>query len=89
MLHLEIEDVNMWVMYESYCDKVKLKFTRNMVTGWVRPKALVAMDPYNSLKADIHNDLVGSGGTFMLVINAWHKENYENKEAIFWRSQKI
>ena len=58
MLHIEIEDVNMWVMYESYCDKVKLQFTKNMVTVFVRPKALVAMDPYNSLKPDIHNDLV-------------------------------
>ena len=77
-LHREIEDVNVWVMYESYCNKFKLQFARNVVTVCIRPKAFVAMDPYNSLKADIHNDLVGSGGAFMLLIYAWREDHYEN-----------
>ena len=30
----------------------------------------MAMDPYNSPKADIHKDLFGSGGAFILVIGS-------------------
>ena len=57
-------------MYESDCGKVKLKFTRNTVIGFYIPKTLVKMDPSNSLEADIHEYIVGSGGAFMLVIYA-------------------
>ena len=54
MIHPGIEYVNMWVMYEFDCDKVKLNITRNKVIGCNGSKALVTMDLYNSLKANIH-----------------------------------
>ena len=69
MIHPGIEYVNMWVMYEFDCDKVKLKFTRNKVIGCNGSKALVTMDLYNSLKANIHKDLVKYGGILMLAID--------------------
>ena len=72
-LHPEIEDLNTRVIYEFECDKVKLKFARNTVIGWDGSKALVTMDSYNSLEADMHKDLVGSGGAFMLAIDARHE----------------
>ena len=69
-LHPEIEDVNTRVMYESDCNKVKFKFLGNMVIGCDRSKAFVMMDLYNSLKDDMHRDLVQYGGAFMMVIDA-------------------
>ena len=89
MLNPEIEDVTTWIIYESDCDKVDLKFTRNTVIGCNRSKSLVAMDTYNSLKADIHKDLVGSRGKSMLVIDAWCEYHSENEETIFESFQTI
>ena len=57
-------------MYDSDCDKVKLKFISNTVIGCNIPKALLTMDTYNSLEADIHTYLVGFRESFMLVIDA-------------------
>ena len=37
------------------------------------------MDPYNSVEANIHKDIVGSGGTFMLGINANREDCSEKK----------
>ena len=88
-LHPAIEDINTRVIYESGCDKVKLRFARNTAIGCDGSKALVTLDPYNSLEADIHKDLVGSGGAFTLVIDARREDHYENEETIFGRSQKI
>ena len=62
-------------MYESDYEKVKLKLTRNTVIGCNVSKALVTMDSYNSVKADIHNYIVGSGGTLMLVMDDWHEDH--------------
>ena len=76
-------------MYKSDCDKVKLKFTRNTVIGCNGLKALVKMDPYNSIKYDTNRDLVGSGGAFMPVIDAWNEDHSENEETTFGRSQTI
>ena len=56
-------------MYESDCNKVKLQFKRNAVIGCNRYKALVNMDTYNSLEADIHKDPFESGDAFILVID--------------------
>ena len=67
-------------MYESDYDKVKLKFTRNTVIGCNGSKALVTMDSYNSVIADIHNYLVGFGGTLMMVMDDWREDHYENEE---------
>ena len=89
MLLPEIQDLNTRIMYVSDWDKVKLQFARNTVIGWYGSKALVTMDPYNSLKEDIYKDIVGSGGAFMLIINAWHEDHSENEETILGRSQKI
>ena len=75
-LHPEIEYPNTRVMYESDCEKVKLQFTKNMVIGCGRQKALVTMDPYNSLEANINKDLVGSRGAFILVIDDQGKDHY-------------
>ena len=41
-----------------------------MVIGCNGSKDLVTVDPYNSLKTKNHKDIVGSGGTSMLVIDA-------------------
>ena len=57
-------------MYEFDCDKVKFNITKNKVIGCNGSKALVTMDLYNSLKANIHKDVVASGGTLMLAIDA-------------------
>ena len=76
-------------MYDSDCGKVKFQLVRNTVIGCNGSKALVTMDPYNSLEANIHKDLVGSRGSFMLVINDQQEDHYENKETTFGRSQKI
>ena len=43
--HPATEDVNMCVMYDYGCNKVKLKFTRNTVIVCNLSKALVTMDP--------------------------------------------
>ena len=67
-------------MYEHDYDKVKLQFERNTVIGCDGTRALVTMDLYNSFKPGIHKDLVGFGGAFMLVINAWREDHYENEE---------
>ena len=76
-------------MYESDCDKFKLKLARNTVIGCNGLKSLVTLDPYNSLEADIHKYLVGSRGGFVLVINSQREDHSENKETILGRSQKI
>ena len=47
------------------------------------------MDPYNSLKSDIHKDIVVSRGSFVLSIDAWRDDHSENKEIILGRSQTI
>ena len=79
----------MRVMYESDYDKVKLQFARNTVIFCNRSKALVIMDPYNSLKADICKDLVVYGGLFVLVIDAWREDHAENEEIILGRHQTV
>ena len=38
------------------------------------------MDPYNSLKADIHKDPVGPRGAFALAFNAQCEDHSENEE---------
>ena len=60
----------MRLMYESDCDKVKLQFGRNTVISSGVLKSLVTIDPYDSLEDDIHKDLVGSRGSFVMVINS-------------------
>ena len=55
-------------MHKSDCDNVKLKFTRNTVICCNISKALMNIDPHNSLKADIHKDIVEYGGAIMAVI---------------------
>ena len=60
----------MRLMYESDCDKVKLQFGRNTVIGCSGLKSLVVMDTYNSLQGNIHKDLFGYVGAFILVIDA-------------------
>ena len=70
MLCIAIEYFNTRVIYESDCEKFKLRFARKTVIGCNGSKALVSMDSYNSLKAYIHKDLVVSIGTFTLAINA-------------------
>ena len=77
-LHPQIKDLNTLVMYESDCNKAKLKFARNTVIGCDRLKELVMMDPYNSLEVDIHKDIVGSICVFMLVIYARHEDHSKN-----------
>ena len=47
------------------------------------------MNPYNSLEADIHKDLVGSRGKFALVIDDRREDHSENEETILGRSQTI
>ena len=74
-LRLSIEDVNTSVMYEYDCVNVKLRFTRNTDIGCDGSKALVTMDPNNSLEASIIKYLVGSRGTFMLLIDAWSEDH--------------
>ena len=64
-------------MFVSECDKFKLLFTRNRVIGCIRLKDLVTMVPYNSPKTDIPKDQVGSRGTFTLIINAKHDDQYQ------------
>ena len=63
-------------MYESDWDKFKLQFSSNTVIGCNGLNAPVVMDPYNSLEADIHNDIVGSVGAFMMVINVLLEDHY-------------
>ena len=41
-----------------------------MVIGYEVLKALVMMNPYNSLYTNVYKDLVGSRGAFVLVIYA-------------------
>ena len=60
-LHPEIEDLNMQVIYDSDCNKIKLQFMWNAVIGYYRSKDIVMMDPYNLLEDDIHKDIVGYG----------------------------
>ena len=64
------EYLNTQVMYESYCNKVKLKFARNAVIGCGGTKQLVMMDPYNTLEAEINKDIFGYRGALILVTNA-------------------
>ena len=33
------------------------------------------MNSYNSLEGDIHKDLVGSEGEFVLIIGAWREDH--------------
>ena len=72
----------MRLMYDSGYDKVKLQFLRSTVIGWDGLKFLVMIGPYKSIEGDIHKYLAVSGGAFMLVINAWHEEHYENEDTI-------
>ena len=72
----------MRVIYESDGDKVKLQFARNTVFVCDKSKALVKMDPCNCLDHDIHKDLVGYGGEFILVIDARPEDHYENEDTI-------
>ena len=51
---------------------------RNTFIGYNGLKALVGIDPYNSLKDYIHTDIVGSGGAFMLVIDALREDHSKN-----------
>ena len=76
-------------MYDSDCNKFKLKFLRNVVVYCNYSKYLRTMDPYNSPEVDIHMDIVGSRGSFMMVINAQHEDHYENEESITGCSQTI
>ena len=65
-------------MYESDYNKVKLQLIRNTVIGCNGSNSLVTMDPYNSLGSYIHNYIVGSGGAFMLVIDALREDHSKN-----------
>ena len=56
-------------MDKSDCDKVKLQFTRNTDIFCNRSKALMTMDPYNSLRSDINKDLFGSGDAMVGIDN--------------------
>ena len=76
-------------MYEYDYEKVKLQFSRNTVFGCNGSKALVTLDPYNSLESDIHKDIVGSRGAFILVIDAECEDNSENEETILGCSKTI
>ena len=76
-------------MCEYDCNKVESQLTRNTIIGCDTPKALMTMDPYNSLGANIHKDVVGFGGVFILVIDSWHDDHSENDETILGRSQTI
>ena len=76
-------------MYDSVCNKTKFQLGRNAVIGYNGSKTLVMMDPYNSLKSDIHQDLVGSGGLFILVIDTQREDHFENKEIILGGYQTI
>ena len=82
MLHQEIEDLNMQAMYESHCHKVKLQFVRIMFIGCNGSNELVTMDQYNSLKANIHKDIVGYRDALIPVINNKSEEHYEYEETI-------
>ena len=75
-LNTETEGVNRQLMYESVFNKAKLQFVRNTVIGCNGSKTLVMMDPYNSLKYYIHKYLVGSRGSFILVIDTQHEERF-------------
>ena len=76
-LHTEIEDLNTQVMFESDCDKDNLKFVRNTVIGCNWSKAFLTIDTYNSLEANIHKDIVESGGALIMVIYARREEQSE------------
>ena len=76
-------------MYEYDCDKVKLQLERNTVIGCNGLKDLVMMNPYNSLKADIHKDQVGPRGAFILVIDARREDHSKNEETILGFPQTI
>ena len=69
-LHSEIEYLKTQVMYDSDSDKVKLEFARNTVIGCNVLKDLLEINPYNSLKANMYQDLVGSQCAFVLLINS-------------------
>ena len=79
----------MCVLYESDWDKVKLKLALNNIIGYNRSQNLVMIYPYNSPKGDIHNDLVGSKGEFVLAIDAWHEDHSKNEETILGRYQTV
>ena len=70
MLCIAIEYFNTRVIYESDCEKFKLRFARKTVIGCDGSKALVKMDPYNSLEYNTYKDIVVPIGAFTLVINA-------------------
>ena len=72
--HPEIVYLKKWVMYYSDYDKVMLQFARNTVIVCDGSNYLAMMDPYNSIEANIHKDLVGCRGAFMLVIDARREE---------------
>ena len=82
-------DVNMQIMYESDYNKVKFQFAGNAVIGWNISKSLVPMDSYNSLKSNIHKDLVGWVGSFLLVIDYWCEDHSKNEEIIGGHTQNI
>ena len=63
-------------MYESDWEKVKFQFARNGAIGCNLSKALVMMDPYNLLKANIHRDKFGTGGAFILMIGDQRDYHY-------------
>ena len=88
ILHTETEDVNRQFIYDSDCNKAKLQCVGKAVIGCNGSNTLVMMDPYNSLKSYNHKDLVGSGGSFVLVIDTQHGDHFENEETIFGSYQK-
>ena len=65
-------------MYESDFNRFKFLFVSNLVIEFDGSKAIVTMDPYKSLESDIHKDLVGSIGAFIMVIDAWREALSEN-----------
>ena len=60
-----------------------------MVIGCDRSEALVTMEPYNSLKSDIHKDLGVSGGSSQLIIDSRCEDHSENEETILGCTQTI
>ena len=76
MLRTSIEYFNTQVIYECDCHKFKLRSAKKTVIGCNASKALVKMDSYNSLKANIHNDIVVTRGAFTLAINDKREDHW-------------
>ena len=58
---------------------IQFELARNAVIGCNRSKACVMMNPYNSLKSNIYKDLVGLGGSFVLVIDSQCEDHSKNE----------